>query len=382
MSQTATEPADGNGHPHRHHQVHRLPRPARSTCKQWNDLAGREDRAARRRGWGCRTPRSSQPKTFVVLTFTRDRGRQGAGRAALRLDQAPVHALRRPGLRLGLPGHRARTRTADGAVTYDADKCLGCRYCMWACPLGVPTAEWDSLAPKIRKCTHCARPRPSSRPRGAQRPGAHRRGQASASRRRTAIPACVKQCPAGALQVRQPRTTSSSEAHARIAEQPRQVRRPRLRREGGGRHRACCTWPPCPSSSSACPRSGMESYPARSVAALGAVPPAVIGVGRRAGRRLRPPEAHRSEVATAEDGRSRGRAPPRVRAGRRGKLWTPANLALAAVMALRARSPSWPGSPSAWAAPPTCPTPTPGASGSSSTWSGSRSPPAPSPWPA
>ena len=26
----------------------------------------------------------------------------------------------------------------------------------WACPWGVPTAEWDSLAPKIQKCTHCA----------------------------------------------------------------------------------------------------------------------------------------------------------------------------------------------------------------------------------
>ena len=44
----------------------------------------------------------------------------------------------------------------DGPVSYDADKCIGCRYCMWACPWGVPTAEWDSLAPKIQKCTHCA----------------------------------------------------------------------------------------------------------------------------------------------------------------------------------------------------------------------------------
>ncbi len=44
----------------------------------------------------------------------------------------------------------------DGPVVYDKSRCIGCRYCMWACPWGVPTAEWDSLNPSIRKCTHCA----------------------------------------------------------------------------------------------------------------------------------------------------------------------------------------------------------------------------------
>ena len=44
----------------------------------------------------------------------------------------------------------AMKKTAEGPVTYDADKCIGCRYCMWACPFGAPTAEWDSLAPRIR----------------------------------------------------------------------------------------------------------------------------------------------------------------------------------------------------------------------------------------
>jgi len=49
----------------------------------------------------------------------------------------------------------ALKKTALGPVTYDADKCMGCRYCMVACPFGVPKYEWNKLAPKVRKCTMC-----------------------------------------------------------------------------------------------------------------------------------------------------------------------------------------------------------------------------------
>ena len=45
-------------------------------------------------------------------------------------------------------------RQVDGPVSYDADKCIGCRYCMLACPWDVPTAQWDSLAPKIAMFMH------------------------------------------------------------------------------------------------------------------------------------------------------------------------------------------------------------------------------------
>jgi len=50
----------------------------------------------------------------------------------------------------------ALKKTATGPVTYDADKCMGCRYCMLACPFNVPKYEWNKLAPKVRKCTMCA----------------------------------------------------------------------------------------------------------------------------------------------------------------------------------------------------------------------------------
>ena len=42
-----------------------------------------------------------------------------------------------------------------GAVVYDETKCIGCRYCMQACPFQIPRYEWQSLTPRIRKCQMC-----------------------------------------------------------------------------------------------------------------------------------------------------------------------------------------------------------------------------------
>lgn len=45
--------------------------------------------------------------------------------------------------------------TELGAVVYDSDKCLGCRYCMMACPYGIPRYDWDKPVPYIKKCIMC-----------------------------------------------------------------------------------------------------------------------------------------------------------------------------------------------------------------------------------
>ena len=50
----------------------------------------------------------------------------------------------------------ALAKTAQGPVLYDANKCIGCRYCMQACPFHVPRYEWRSTRPGIKKCTFCA----------------------------------------------------------------------------------------------------------------------------------------------------------------------------------------------------------------------------------
>jgi len=46
-------------------------------------------------------------------------------------------------------------KTPEGPVIYDAGKCLGCRYCMMACPYGVPRYDWDKAVPYVQKCIMC-----------------------------------------------------------------------------------------------------------------------------------------------------------------------------------------------------------------------------------
>lgn len=51
---------------------------------------------------------------------------------------------------------KAFAKDKTGAVTYNADVCVGCRYCMVACPFNIPTYEYDSaFTPRVQKCTLC-----------------------------------------------------------------------------------------------------------------------------------------------------------------------------------------------------------------------------------
>ncbi len=51
----------------------------------------------------------------------------------------------------------ALTRARDGAVVYNPDICIGCRYCMIACPFQIPSYEYaETLTPRVRKCEFCA----------------------------------------------------------------------------------------------------------------------------------------------------------------------------------------------------------------------------------
>jgi anaerobic dimethyl sulfoxide reductase subunit B (iron-sulfur subunit) len=49
---------------------------------------------------------------------------------------------------------QAMYKRADGIVLIDAQKCVGCRYCQWACPYGAPS--FNDTAGVMTKCNFCA----------------------------------------------------------------------------------------------------------------------------------------------------------------------------------------------------------------------------------
>jgi len=50
-------------------------------------------------------------------------------------------------------------KSPEGAVLYRYNQCIGCRYCMQACPFFVPKYEWvgrNSIYPRVKKCVLCS----------------------------------------------------------------------------------------------------------------------------------------------------------------------------------------------------------------------------------
>ena len=90
----------------------------------------------------------------------------------------------------------AMQKTAEGPVIYDGDRCMGCRYCMVACPFEIPRYEWAAAVPYVRKCTMCFT----------------RLGEDK-------VPACVDACPEKAT-IFGDREALVAEAHRRIQEHP------------------------------------------------------------------------------------------------------------------------------------------------------------------
>jgi formate dehydrogenase iron-sulfur subunit len=90
----------------------------------------------------------------------------------------------------------ALQKTALGPVTYDASKCMGCRYCMAACPFQVPAYEWSSRWPRVRKCDQCYERQSKGEPT-----------------------ACTQACPTGATTCGD-RDSLVAEARRRIAAKP------------------------------------------------------------------------------------------------------------------------------------------------------------------
>jgi formate dehydrogenase iron-sulfur subunit len=109
-----------------------------------------------------------------------------------------VHALPGSGLCLGLH-RRALTKKENGTVHYDVTKCIGCRYCMVACPFEIPAYEYhDPITPRVMKCTFC-----------------YERVQSE-----NKLPGCAEICPVEAITFGKRRSDLLSVAHQRIQKNP------------------------------------------------------------------------------------------------------------------------------------------------------------------
>ena len=91
----------------------------------------------------------------------------------------------------------ALQKTPEGPIIYDGNKCMGCRYCMMACPYGIPRYTWEEPVPYIRKCDMCYD-----------------------RIKEGGLPACVEACPQKATTFGQ-RDTLIDEAHHRIKDNPK-----------------------------------------------------------------------------------------------------------------------------------------------------------------
>ena len=242
-------------------------------CKQWNEREGEETEFEAELGF--QNPATLSAKTYTLIAFHEmENAQKPGGIESAFVMQRCLHCLE-PACASACPT-TALYRQADGPVTYDADKCIGCRYCMLACPWDVPTAEWNTLAPKISKCTHCAdradQPVPLAFNGKPLSDGAGKRFLES-----IATPACVKACPADALRFGT-RDEMLAIAHKRISDRPdKYVDHVYGENELGGT--SVMYLSSVPFEKLGFPTYGEKPFPAFTATALGAVPPAVMTVG-------------------------------------------------------------------------------------------------------
>jgi formate dehydrogenase iron-sulfur subunit len=303
-------------------------------CKQWNDRDGEQTEL--QPDLGFQNPAVLSAKTLTLISFHEIPDEKAPGGLQLASTMwRCLHCLE-PACVSSCPT-TALVRNPDGPVVYNEDECIGCRYCMWACPWGVPSADWDSLQPKIHKCTHCAdrcdQPLPAAR---------NNQNLTDVEKQqfndRIAVPACVKACPADALEYGD-REEMLEVARKRIAKRPEKyVDHIYGEHEAGGT--SVLYLSAVPFEKLGFPDVGTKSYPALSSLALHGVPPAVMAVGSLLGgtyaflkRRASGLAGQRSEASRTEGPDHHPEFEPL-----RQKLWTPFNRVLLALMAFGALS--------------------------------------------
>ena len=214
-------------------------------CKQWNEMPGE---ITVNQGTYENPPQLSAS----TLTKIRFREIENSGKFHFVFNKIQCMHCEHPACAAACPVG-ALKKTPDGPVVYDDKICFGCRYCMVACPFGIPTFQWDKPLPWIRKCTFCM-----DRQSNGLRP------------------ACVSACSTGALKLGE-REELIVEARERIAASPgKYVDHIYGEKEAGG-----TSWlylSPVPFDKLGLPTLGSEPVTVDAERAMGAVPPVLLGV--------------------------------------------------------------------------------------------------------
>lgn len=136
--------------------------------------------------------RPTAEKYTVVNSFPG----KGLDGSALNVKVQCMHCEHSPCVSACIVG--ALKKHPDGPVSYDASACIGCRYCIIACPFQIPTYEYDKvLTPQVRKCTLCF----------------------DRTIKNNQLPACVEVCPTEAI-IFGHRKDLIELAHERITKNP------------------------------------------------------------------------------------------------------------------------------------------------------------------
>lgn len=171
-------------------------------CKRWNNNEGENTSLSQE--WT--NPPNLSAKTWTLIKFVETGSDQDFKWHFI--SKRCFHCLE-PACVAACPVG-ALLKTVEGPVLYDQDKCIGCRYCMIACPFHIPKFQWNEPRPLIRKCTFCA----DRIIEGLE-------------------PACIQACPTNALEFGE-REELIAMAKSRISSNPKYVKQIYGEHEVGG----------------------------------------------------------------------------------------------------------------------------------------------------
>jgi formate dehydrogenase iron-sulfur subunit len=137
------------------------------SCKRWNDLEGEATTLST--SWT--NPPTLSYKTYTHIQFHLDYD-QSSGDTDWRFLNWRCMHCHTPACKEACPVN-AIVKTEEGAVVVQPEKCIGCKYCISACPFDVP--QYDDAEGKVSKCHMCFDRIPEKEP------------------------ACVQACPTDAL---------------------------------------------------------------------------------------------------------------------------------------------------------------------------------------